>query len=114
MGINYDVEKLGLNTTLLFNQVGRRIFFVGSGDNSGGIPAIWEAPRPLLDLQIAKKVMKKKGEIKLNISDILNYRANFYHDINGDGKYTKGSADVLAITRNYGTTVSLTFGYTIR
>lgn len=112
VGINYDVEKLGLNTTLLFNQIGRRIFFVGSGDNSGGIPAIWEAPRPLLDLQIAKKVMKNKGEIKLNISDILNYRANFYHDLDGDGTYS--SKDVLAITRNYGTTYSITFSYNIK
>lgn len=114
LGLNYDVEKLGLNTTLLFNQVGRRIFFVGSGDNSSGIPAIWEAPRPLLDLQIAKKIMNKKGEIKLNVSDILNYRANFYHDIDGNGKFNNGTTDVLAITRNYGTTVSLTFGYNIK
>lgn len=112
IGLNYDVEKLGLNTTLLFNQVGRRIFFVGSGDNSGGIPAIWEAPRPLLDLQIAKKIIKGKGEIKLNISDLLNYKANFYHDLDGDGKYS--SKDVLAITRNYGTTISITFGYNIK
>jgi outer membrane receptor protein involved in Fe transport len=114
IGINYDLEKAGLSTTLLFNQVGRRIFFVGSGDNAAGIPAIWEAPRPLLDLQIAKKIMQKKGEIRLSISDIINYKANFYHDIDGNGSYKKGTSDVLALSRVYGTTVSLTFGYTFR
>ena len=35
------------------------------------VPPIWESARPLLDYQIAKKIWKNKGEIKLNISDIL-------------------------------------------
>lgn len=108
--IQYDLEKAGLNTTLLFNQIGRRILYVGNQD----VPAIWEAPRPLLDFQIAKKVLKKKGEVKLNISDIMNRRAYFYHDIDNNKKYVKGSADALAINRLYGTNVSLSFAYSIK
>ena len=41
--LQYDIEKLGLNTTLLYNQIGDRILYVG-GDNT---PPIWEASRPL-------------------------------------------------------------------
>jgi outer membrane receptor protein involved in Fe transport len=108
--LQYDLEKAGLNTTLLFNQIGRRILYVGNQD----VPAIWEAPRPLLDLQVAEKIMKKRGEIKLNLSDIINRRAYFYHDIDNNKKYVKGSADALAINRLYGTNVTLTFAYNIK
>ncbi|MEO6453101.1 MAG: carboxypeptidase-like regulatory domain-containing protein, partial [Ginsengibacter sp.] len=57
----YDVAKSGLSTTLLFNQIGRRIYYVGNATNNGTIsndnyPPVWEAPRGLLDFQIAKKV----------------------------------------------------------
>lgn len=109
-GLQYDVEKIGFSSTLLFNQIGRRILFVGNE----AISDIWEAPRPLLDLQLAQKVFKRKGEIKLNISDIINSRANFYHDLDNNKKYSKASKDVLAISRNYGTNVSLSFAYTIK
>ncbi len=109
LGLQYDVEKIGLTTTLLFNQIGRRIYYVGGSD----IPPVWEAPRSLIDFQIAKKVLKSKGEIKLNISDLLNQEANFYHDINDNGKYDKAS-DALAIKRKYGTNISISFGYKIK
>jgi len=109
-GLQYDVEKIGFNTTVLFNQIGRRILFVGNE----AVPDIWEAPRPLLDLQLAQKILKKKGEIKLNVTDLLNHRAYFYHDLDFNEKYKSGSKDVLAISRNYGTNFSITFGYTIK
>ena len=107
--LQYDVEKLGLNTTLLFNMIGRRILYVGND----AVPEIWEAPRPLFDFQVAKKLYKNKAEIRLNISDIFNQRANFYHDINDNGKYD-GKKDALAISRSYGTNINITFGYTFK
>lgn len=118
LGLQYDVEKMGLNTTLLFNQIGRRIYYVGSTSSNGTInndsyPPVWEAPRALLDLQIAKKILKSKGELKLNISDLLNQTAKYYHDLN-DNKKFDNSTDALAIKRKYGTNISLSFGYTIK
>ncbi len=110
VALQYDVEKLGLNTTLLFNQIGRRILYVGNEVT----PEIWEAPRPLLDLQIAKKVIKNKGEIKLNISDLINKTAYFYHDVDNSKNYKLNSVDALAISRNYGTNFSLSFTYNIK
>jgi outer membrane receptor for ferrienterochelin and colicin len=110
VSLQYDVEKLGLNTTVLFNQIGRRILYVGNQD----YPPVWERSRPLFDLQFAKKVLKNKGEVKLNISDLLNKRAYFYHDIDNNDKYIKGSKDVIAIDRKYGTNVSISFSYSIK
>jgi hypothetical protein len=110
LGLMYDLKKSGLTATVLFNQIGRRILFVGNE----AIPNIWENPRPLLDIQVAKKIMKSKGEIRIGISDLLNKRAYFYHDLDGNGKYTANSADKLAINRNYGTNYSITFQYNIQ
>ena len=107
--IQYDVPAYGLSTTLLFNQIGDRIFYVGGND----FPPVTEKHRPLLDLQIAKKVLKKSGELKLNVSDILNTSNLFYLDMNLDRKYHK-SIDALAIKRKYGSTISCTFSYNIK
>ena len=108
--LRYDIEKAGISTTLLFNQIGRRILYVGNEQ----VPEIWENQRPLLDFQIAKKVLKGKGDIRLNISDIFNKRAYFYHDVDKNKNLKLGSTDVVAISRNYGTSISLSFGYTIQ
>lgn len=104
--VYYDLQKLGLSTTLLFNLIGRRIAYVGGNDQ----PPIWENPRPLLDVQIARKVLHKKGEVKLSISDVLNTPAIFYNDLNRDKKYSAGD-DAFAIRRKLGTTVSASFAY---
>lgn len=109
VGLQFDAAKPGLSTTLLFNQVGRRILLVGNEQ----VPAIWENSRPLLDLQVAKKLFTGKGELRLNVQDILNQRAFFYHDINQDNKFKKAS-DAIAISRLYGTNVSISFSYTIK
>lgn len=108
MGIQYDLEKYGINTTLLFNQIGRRIAFVGGSDE----PPIWENPRPLLDFQIAKKVLKNKGEVKMNISDIINKEAVFYTDLNTNKKYD-ANTDAFAIKRKFGTNFSFSFSYNL-
>jgi outer membrane receptor protein involved in Fe transport len=109
LGLQYDLEKAGLSTTVLFNQVGRRILLVGNEQ----VPAIWERGRPLLDFQLAKKLIKNKGEIRLNVQDILNRKAYFYHDIDGNNKFSK-IKDAIAISRLYGTNISIIFGYSFK
>lgn len=108
-GLQYDIEEQGISTTVLFNQVGRRILYVGNDQ----VPPVWEAPRPLLDFQIAKKLIKGKGELKLNISDLINKKANFYHDLDNNKKLGV-SKDAIALTRRYGTSVGLSFSYSIK
>ena len=104
--VQYDVEKYGLSTTVLFNMIGRRIAYVGGLDQ----PPIWENPRPVMDLQIGKKILNTKGELRLSVSDLFNTQAIFYNDLDGNKKYSEGK-DAFAIKRKYGTNVSLTFGY---
>ncbi len=113
-GLLYDLEKYGLSTTALFNMIGRRIYVVGGATAFSGTPNIWELPRPLLDFQIAKKVLQKKGEIKLNISDIINQKQIFYQNnsINGNFEFDK-TKDAYRFTRINGTTFSLTFNYSL-
>lgn len=108
-GLSYEGEKSGTSATFLFNMVGRRIFLVGNAVN----PNIWEAPRPLFDVQISQKVWKDRGLIKFTVTDILNRRVNFYQDMDESGKYETSSADLLRISRRTGTTLGLSFSYTL-
>lgn len=114
LGLLYDLEKYGLNATLLFNQIGKRIYVVGDKDAFGGTqnPDVWEAPRPVLDLQIGKKILKNKAEIRLNISDIINRTQYFYQNANSNTGLQKG-IDSYRFTRKFGTTFGLTFNYSL-
>jgi hypothetical protein len=106
VGLQYDLEKNGISTTLLFNQIGRRIVFVGGSD----APAIWERPRPLLDFQVAKKLLKNRAEIKLNISDILDKENFLYYDVDENQQFKKDK-DAIFISRKMGTTFGISFTY---
>jgi len=107
--LQYDLEKFGLFTTLMYNQVGDRIFYVGGND----VPPVFEHTRPLLDFQVSKKIISNRGELKLDIADIFNKASDYYYDNNKDNRYDKGT-DALTIKKKYGTNVSLTFSYNIK
>lgn len=112
VGLLYDLEKAGFNATLLFNQIGERIYLAGDISAGAGSPDIYEAPRPLLDLQLAKKMMKNKAEIRLNIADILNQTQYFYQNASGKTSFQKGE-DAYRFTRKPGTNYSITFNYSL-
>jgi hypothetical protein len=105
-GLTYQNPNNGLSATAMYNRIGRRIWAVGLN----GYGHTFEAPRNVLDVQIAKKIMKK-GEIKLNIGDIFNNEAVFYQDIDFNGKY-EATKDTKVIGSRFGQNVSLSFGYT--
>ncbi|MFT3682843.1 MAG: outer membrane beta-barrel protein [Ferruginibacter sp.] len=112
IGLMYDLEKAGLNATVLFNQIGDRIYLVGDivSGAIGGIPNIWEAARPVLDFQLGKKLLKNKAEVKLGISNILNNTQYFYQNSDNKTSFQKDK-DVYRFTRKFGSTYSLTFNY---
>ncbi|MFZ1452973.1 MAG: TonB-dependent receptor, partial [Ferruginibacter sp.] len=112
LGMLYDVPKLGLNATLLFNLIGERIFLVGDKAAGASSPDVYEAPRPLLDFQIAKKILKGKSEIKLNISDIINRTQYFYQNANSSNAFQKNT-DAYRFTRRFGTTFNLSINYNL-
>ena len=79
----YDHQESGINATLLFNRIGERIYLIGDVGIGATSPDVYEAPRSVVDLQVAKKVLKTKGELRLNISDIL--KNNLLQFIKGGG-----------------------------
>ena len=109
LGLQYNNTENGLNSTILFNQIGRRILFVGDG-TAGLFPIVWENPRPLLDFQIGKRVLKK-GELKFTVSDILNKPFKFYQDLNNNGKFEGRPLDSPYTNYRQGTTFALSFSY---
>jgi len=114
LGLLYDLPKPGFNATLLFNMIGERIYLVGDISSGAGSPDIYEAPRPILDLQLAQKIMKKKAEIRLNVSDILNQTQYFYQnpDPNKETTFQKNK-DAYRFTRKFGTTFAIKFSYSL-
>jgi len=111
-GILYDVIEKGFNTTILFNQVGKRIYLVGDIQAGAGTPDVYENPRALIDFQVSKKFAKNKAEIKLTISDLLNQRQIFYQNNNANTDYNT-TTDAIRLSRKYGTTYGVTINYSL-
>jgi TonB-dependent receptor len=82
-GLFYYNDNNGLMITLLYNIIGKRIVAVGrpSPNQWDDIPNIYEMPRNVLDLAIAKKI-SKRFEIKAGIKDIFNERVRLVQSIN--------------------------------
>lgn len=111
-GILYDVVEKGFNTTLLFNQVGKRIYLVGDIQAGAGSPDVYENPRALIDFQISKKFADNKAEIKFTISDLLNQRQIFYQNNNSNTDYNSAT-DAIRLSRKFGTTFGVTLNYSL-
>ncbi len=104
-GFQYDGAK-GTNLSLLYNRIGQRLTLVGNST----IGNIFEKPRDLIDLQISQKILKKKGEVKLTFSDLLNQQIASYED--RDSKTSFSSNDRYFSRYKPGTTISIGFNYT--
>ena len=98
-------NKLSLN--ILFNRLGKRIFYAGGSNLS----SVYEMPRNVLDAQIGYKVLKNKGEIKLSGSDILQNNYNFEYELDGKPYNPSGTGNIFR-RYNIGSTYSLSFNYT--
>jgi hypothetical protein len=104
-GFQYD-SKAGTGISLLYNRIGQRLSLVGNAT----IGDIYELPRNLLDFQISQKIMKRKGEIRLTVSDILNQPFAFYTNTN-DKKAFEKSTDWTFSSYKPGTTFTIGFTY---
>lgn len=104
-GLQYSFQKIGFNAGVMFNQIGRRIWQVGAF----GYLDIYEAQRPLLDVQLSQRFLKN-GEVKLNVSNVLNRHQVFYQDVNDNRKFDKG-LDNTIISTTSGINISLGLSY---
>lgn len=109
LGLQYNNKKNDLSGTILYNRVGQRLTLVGDVALLG-LYDIYERPRDQLDFQLTKKILKNRGEIKLNISDILNQKYYFYDNIDSRKAY-ESSADRLFYSYTPGSTYTIGFSY---
>lgn len=106
-GLQHSTLNNKLNLNLLYNRIGRRII-QASGIN---FPSTWEAPRNVIDFQVGYKIIRTRGELKLNAGDILNERNSIYFDYNKNKKYDSTSGDETIMSYRPGTNISLAFTY---
>lgn len=111
-GVGYTHPASNFSTTIVFNRIGERIFAVGNGE----IPALYEAPRNVIDFSISKKFYKRM-ELKFTISDLLSNPQVFYYNVdknyaivNEKYSYDKNS-DYTSIKTRLGTNFGLSFSY---
>lgn len=104
-GLQYD-SKEGFGISLLYNKIGQRLALVGNADFGD----IYERPRDLFDFQVSQKVMKRKGEVRLTISDILNQPIATYENRNSAKSY-QPATDKTFSSYTPGTTFTVAFTY---
>ena len=103
-GLQYTSARF--NASVLYNRIGERLSLVGNSE----FPNVFERPRNLLDLQLSTKVLRKKGELKLNVSDLFNNYIYHYENVDGPTAFSEG-ADRLFFAYRPGTTVTIGFTY---
>ncbi len=108
VGLQYNSKTGGWNGSLLYNRIGQRLALVGINDL--GFPDVYERPRDQVDIQIAKKIMKNKGEIKLTWADLLNPSYYFYENVDSKKAFGSGN-DRLFYSYKPGSTITVGFTY---
>ncbi len=106
LGLQYNSKQGGWSGSALYNRVGQRLSLVGNQDFAD----IYERPRNQVDFQLAKKVMKNKGEVKLTWADLLNNAYYFYENVDSKKAFSSGS-DRLFNSYKPGSTINLAFTY---
>jgi hypothetical protein len=108
MGLQFDNSPRGLTSSLLYNRVGQRLNLVGL--NELGFPDVYERPRDQVDLQLSKKILAGKGELRFTWSDLLNPYYYFYENVNQQTSFQQG-IDRLFYAFRPGSTVTFGFAY---
>jgi outer membrane receptor protein involved in Fe transport len=108
-GLQYASPKSGISFNALYNRIGNRISKVGNIN----IPNIYENGRDVVDLQIAKRVLKGNGEFKLSVSDIFNQSVVTYLNYGADNTSFSRADDVIFYSYKAGTNFTLGFTYNL-
>jgi len=110
LGLSYLHPKIGTGITLLYNQVGQRLYAVGEQIN----PSWYENWRPLLDLQLSQRFWKNRGIVRFTISDLIAKNTIFYQNDQPDKQryYQKDKDSVTQSFKNYRTySIQLSFNF---
>ncbi|MCW3117996.1 MAG: TonB-dependent receptor, partial [Chitinophagaceae bacterium] len=109
-GLNYVSRDDGFSVNLLYNKIGPRLRFRAQ---IGGALNIFEKPRDVVDFQVSKKILKKKLEVKLTLSDLLAqpYQWYYKYDANASNINYKASEDKIITSNKFGTTAAISLRY---
>jgi outer membrane receptor protein involved in Fe transport len=105
-GLYYQEEERGLQVSLLYNVIGKRIFLVGNYRN----PTVYEMPRNAIDLTVTKTI-NSRLEIKGGIQDILNQKNCMVQDTNLDGKISTVDENIANSRRGSYTTIGISYKF---
>ncbi len=110
LNAGFQYNKGQWNGTILYNRIGPRLSLVGD-PTGAGFYDIYEKPRDLVDMQVSKKILKSKGELKLTISDLLNNQYAFYDNPSSKPGYEFSKGDRVNYAYRPGTVVTIGFTY---
>jgi len=106
-GIYYDSKPVSLS--LSYNYVTNRVFRASEVYKE----SLFETPLPSLDGQVTLSLLQNKGQLKLNLSNLLNKSSRVYKKRQGDQAttlfYEKG--DFIDYQTTPGRTYGLSFNY---
>jgi len=111
-GITYSSTKDDFSVNVLYNKIGPRLRFRAV---QGGAFNIYEKPRDMMDVQVSKKFINNKLEVKLTLSDIFAQPYAWYSkfDIHPSTTSFEPSKDKIITSFKYGTTARLGIKYNL-
>lgn len=98
------------NATALFNRIGSRLYLVGD-PTGAGFYDIYEKPRNVIDLQLSKRIINNRAELKFTVGDLLNNKYAFYDNPSSKAAYNPGQGDRINYAYKPGTTITVGFNY---
>ena len=107
-GLQYNSKTTIWSGSLLYNRIGQRLALVGLPEL--GFPDIYERPRDQVDIQLAKKIFQKRGELKIIWADLLNPAYMLYENIDKEKAYS-ATNDRLFNSYTPGSTITVGFTY---
>nr|WP_255678947.1 TonB-dependent receptor [Mucilaginibacter sp. UR6-1] len=110
-GLYYSPESSSFTFNVLYNRIGERLRFRGV---TGSID-IYEKPRDVIDFQISKRILNKRAELKLTLSDLLAQTNALYYNYGDQSKTAYNpSEDRIIQNRYYGFSSTLSFKYNFK
>lgn len=106
----FQYSNGGWNATALYNRIGPRLSLVGD-PTGAGFYDIYEKPRNVIDLQLSKRILGNKGELKASVSDLLNNKYAFYDNPSSKAGFNFSQGDRINYSYTPGTTITIGFTY---
>jgi TonB-dependent receptor len=111
-GATYINKKYNFGSTISVNRIGERLILVGLPNQTDDI---YEKPRTVIDIQMAKEFMKK-FEARFTVQDLLNQPVITYVNLlqnatpGASTMYNASTSKIVSDTKQ-GTTIGLTVAY---